>query len=239
MKLADYLDGLRAATTAEELEAALQAPFIHAYHGRVWNQISKVREDVGFAICARHPHGRFVPTWGPGRKMTLFGETYRVARGGNSTGVRYAWHAAGQWAMGLMQREGLTVRASHRVWDTWAQYPHRCLAIIENARAGKIADPTLNVLKPHTLYGHEQPIRYTVEQNEADKWDHRASMQCPACGTGTIFDWGAGWSEGFDYVTWHCNGCPQSFTEYVTKERFREIRQPRCAHTNVDEVRHG
>lgn len=227
MRLAEYLDGMRSATTAEELEVALQAPFKHPFHGRVWTQISKVREEVGLAICAGHPNGRFVPTWGPGRKMTLFGETYRVARGGNSTGVRYAWHAAGEWAMGLMRREGLSVRASYRVWENWQQYPHRCLPVIEKALAGEIADPDMNVLVAHKLYGHEQPIRYSAEQNEADQYDRRASMPCPACDSGIIFDWGAGWSEGFDFVTWHCNGCPQSFTEYVTKERFREICRPR------------
>ncbi|HEX7858041.1 MAG TPA: hypothetical protein VF503_30535 [Sphingobium sp.] len=227
MKLSEYLDGLRAATTAQELEAALQADFKHGYRGRTWSQICKVREEVGLAICAAHPNGRFVPMWGPGRKMTLLGETYRVGRGGNSTGVRYAWHAAGVWAMDLMRREGLSVRASHRVWECWGSYPHRCLVIIEKALAGDIPDPVMNTLIPRKLYGHEEPIRYTGEQNDADQWDRRASMPCPACGDGTIFDWGAGHSEGFDSISWHCNGCPASFTEYVTRDRMREIRQPR------------
>lgn len=229
MKLTKYLDGMRAATTAEELEAALQADFKHSYRGRTWSQICKVREEVGLAICAAHPNGRFVPMWGPGRKMTMFGETYRVGRGGNSTGVRYAWRYAGEWAMGLMRQNGLPVRASHRVWANWGQYPHRCLSTIAAALAEKIPDPVMNTLIPHQLYGHERPINYSVEQNAADKSDRRASMPCPACGAGTIFDWGAGWSEGFDSISWHCNACPTSFTEYVTKDRMREIRQPRKA----------
>lgn len=68
--------------------------------------------------------------------------------------------------MGLMRREGLSVRASYRVWENWAQYPHRCLAVIDKALAGKIPDPALNVLIAQKLYGSEKPIRYSAEQND-------------------------------------------------------------------------
>lgn len=225
MKLAQYLDGMRGSQTVDELEAAIQADFKHSYRGRTWSQICRVREEAGNRIVASHPLGKFVPQYGPYRRLTIFGETYRVANGGNSTGVRYAWHAAGEWAMAIMRREGLSIRASHRIWDNWSGYPHRALKIVEKALAGEFPDPALNALIKQHEYGHEQPIRYTAEQNNADKYDRRASMPCPSCGA-TLFDWGAGWSEGFDSISWFCNGCPARYTEYVTRERMREIRKP-------------
>lgn len=222
MKLTEYLDGMRAAATAEELEAAIQAPFKHSYRGRIWSQICEVRIAEGERICAAHPLGRFVPRYGPRRQLTVCGETYRVGRGGNSTGVRYCWHAAGQWVMEILRREGFSVRAAHRLWDGWSGYPHRALKIVEEALAGKIPDPELNVLRPHgrTSGG---PIRYSVEANEADQHDRRASRPCP-CG-GTLFDWGGGWSEGFDFINWHCIACPEIYTEYMTREQFYSLRQ--------------
>ena len=52
MKLSDYLEGMRAATSADELEAAIQAPFEHSYRGRTWSQICKVRVEAGNRIVA-------------------------------------------------------------------------------------------------------------------------------------------------------------------------------------------
>lgn len=228
MKLAEYLNGMHAAQNADELEAAIRADFKHSFRGRTWSQICRAREEAGNRIVASHPLGSYVPQYGPYRRLTVFGETYKVARGGNSTGVRYSWHAAGVWAMAIMCREGLSIRASHRIWDNWSGYPHRALQIVQAALDGAYPDPELNVPIKCKHYGHEEPIRYTVQQNEADKWDRRATMPCPEC-EGTLFDWGAGYSEGFDYISWYCNGCPARFTEYVTRERMREIRQPRAA----------
>lgn len=223
INLATYLDGMRAATTAVELEAAIQTPFKHAYRGRTWSQICTVREEVGRAICDAHPNGHFVPRFGPRRQLIVCGETYKVGRGQNSTGVRYVWHYAGKWAKTILLREGFSIRASHRIWEDWRDYPHRCLSIVEKALAGEIPDPELNVLRPHGRTDGS-PIRYSIEQNDADKGDQRATRPCP-CG-GTLFDWGAGHSEGFDFVNWHCNVCPEIFTEYFGPGGLVALRNP-------------
>lgn len=223
MKLEEYLAGMEAAQTCEELEAAIHMPFRHTYRGRTWNRICKVRIVAGERIVAANPNGRFVPHFGAGRRLTVCGESYRVGRGGNSTGVRYSWHHAGEWAMAILRREGFSIRAAHRIWDGWDQYPHRCLATVAKALAGGYPDPELNLLVRHERTGYGHPIKYTVEQNEADPWDRRASRPC-ACG-GTLFDWGAGHSDGFDYINWHCNACPDVFTEYMTQKQLYALRQ--------------
>ncbi|MCA0214776.1 MAG: hypothetical protein LCH79_16555 [Proteobacteria bacterium] len=225
MTLTQYLAGIEGATTAEELEAAIQAPFKHAYHGRTWARISRARVERGEAICTAHPLGRFVPHLGDRRQLTVCGETYKVARGYNSTGVRYSWHYAKEFAVGVLMRNGLSQRAAHAVWDQWGNYPHRCLETIEQALAGGFADPVMNTLI--LSYDKGGPIRYTVEQNDADEFDKRATMPCPGCKSGTLFDWGMGFSSGFTFVNWHCNGCSHEYTEYVTPERSAQIRQPR------------
>lgn len=225
MKLDDYLEGMRAATTVEELEAAIQAPFKHSFRGRTWSRICDVRIARGYELIDAHPHGRFVPRYagGRGRRLALCGEEYRVGRGGNSTGVRYCWHAAGVWAMAILQREGFSVRASHRIWEWWGEYPHRVLKVIDAALAGEIPDPEIGAMIAHKRFGYEKPINYTVEQNDADQGDRRATRTCPSCG-GTLFDWGAGWSEGFYYLNWHCNGCPDVFTQYLRAGELQAIR---------------
>ncbi|WPE19907.1 hypothetical protein [Shinella zoogloeoides] len=224
MKLSEFLDGIRDATTVEELQAAITADFKHSYRGPTWTKICKARIEAGYRLVDAHEHGRFVPRFGAGRKLQVCGETCGVGRGYNSTGVRYVWHAAGEWAMSLMRKNGLSIRASHRVWDQWRDYPHCCLAVIEKSLAGEIPDPKMDTLiGPYK--GHS-PINYGIERNEADEWDKRASRPCP-CGNGTLFDWGGGWSEGFDFVNWHCNGCPDVYTEYMSRERFYAMRQSR------------
>ncbi|MBL0928543.1 MAG: hypothetical protein IBJ15_00230 [Alphaproteobacteria bacterium] len=222
LRLADYLDGFAAANTPDELEAAIRAPIAHRYHGRTWRRICEARIDAGERICAAHPHGVFVPRLGPGRVLSLCGQTYRVGRGGNSTGVRYCWHAAGEWAMALLRKHGFSVTAAHRLWDGWHDYPHRALAIVDAALAGRIPDPPLNVLIRHQRLDTTTPISLTVAANDADEVDRRASRPCE-CG-GTLFDWGSGHSEGFAFVNWRCNACPDVFTEYMTQERLHELR---------------
>jgi hypothetical protein len=223
-RLPEYLARLESASTAAELEAAMQIPFKHLYHGRVWTRICAVRIRRGVEIVQAHPLGCYVPQFGRRRMLTVCGESMRVPRGGNSTGARYVWHGAGEWAMNILRREGFTISASHRMWDGgWNDYPHRCLSIAEAALAGRIPDPRLNVLRRHRrLYAGASPINYTVEQNDADDVDRRATRPCK-CG-GTLFDWGAGWSEGFSFINWHCNACPDVFTEYMTNERLYQLR---------------
>jgi len=222
MNLRQYLDGIHAATTADELEAALQAPFRHPFHGRTWSAICKARIERGAAICAVHPNGRFVPRM-DGRSLSVCGETYRVGRGYNSTGARYVWHSAGEFAKAVLKRNGLSSRAATRIWGCWGSYPHRCLALIDAATNGELADPKLNTLiLSHMGTG---PVKISVESNDADELDRRATLPCE-CG-GTLFDWGAGFNDDFTFVNWHCNHCSRVFTEYVTADRFSAIRRPR------------
>lgn len=220
----EYLAGMEAATSAAELEAAIQAPFEHPYRGRAWDRICEVRIRKGYELVAAHPLARFVPRFSGGRSRTLTvcGETYKVGRGGNSTGVRYAWHYAGEWAKEILRRNGFTTRAAERVWDMGRQYPHRILAVVEDALASRIPDPELNVLIRHERTGHGRPVKCTVEEARATG---RAMRPCE-CG-GTLFDWGAGHSEGFDFVNWHCNACADVFTEYLGPGGLAAVRNPR------------
>lgn len=222
MTLAEYLDGMRVATTAEALEAATQGPYKHAFRGPTWTRICKVRIEAGQRIVSGHPLGCYVPQLGPRRRLTLHGEQYRVGVGYNGAGVRYVWHSAGEWAMSLLRDLGFSTRAAHRIWGGgWNDYPHRVLAIVEDALAGRIPDPQLNALISHEREGGN-PLRYTVEQNDADEHDRRATRPC-ACG-GTLFDWGGGFRDGFSFINWHCNGCPDVFTEYMTHAQHRALR---------------
>jgi hypothetical protein len=223
MMLRDYLEGMRSAATALELEAAIQAPFKHSFRGRTWTTICKARIEAGQRICAAHSLGQYVPRLGPHRRLSICGETYKVGVGHNSTGVRYCWHYAGEWAKRLLVGRGFSVRAANRIWGGWHDYPHRTLVVIEDALAGKIPDPELNVLTRHE-HPKSRPLNYTVKANDADDGDRRATRSC-ACG-GTLFDWGAGYSEGFVFVNWHCNGCPDVFTEYMTNEHLSQLRAP-------------
>jgi hypothetical protein len=221
LSLRQYLGGMLAATTADELEAAIQAPHLHPFSGPTWSRISKVRDQRGKEICEAHSLGKFVPRV-DGRTITVCGETYRVARGGNSTGVRYAWHSVGEFVQSILLRDGFTKRAAYRIWDNCGRYPHRCLAIVESALKAKYPDPQLNRLV-FAYRSSAGPIRYTVAQNEADSVDGRASRPC-GCG-GTRFDWGCGFSDSFTYISWPCNACNAVYIEYVTPDRLEEIRQ--------------
>jgi hypothetical protein len=122
-----------------------------------------------------------------------------------------------------MIKNGIGQRAAHRIWSEWNDYPHRCLTTIDDFFAGKIPDPELNILIRHQRTEHGRPINYSIERNDADECDRRATRPC-ACG-GTLFDWGAGDSEGYEFVTWRCNACPDVFTEYMTHAQLYELRQ--------------
>ncbi|MES3041845.1 MAG: hypothetical protein V4730_11940 [Pseudomonadota bacterium] len=226
MKLTEYLDGINRADTAEALEAAIQAPFKHAFHGPTWSRICKARIARGKAICAASQHARFIPQFDARRQLSVCGETYKVGRGGNSTGIRYAWCSAEDFAIDVLKRNGLSQRAAHLIWGEWSSYPHRTIFTIEHALAGEHADPVLDTLEL-SYVSSAGPINYTVAQNNADPHDKRATEQCPGCKTGTLFDWGAGFSSGFTFVNWHCNGCGNVYCEHMTPTRFAATRRPR------------
>lgn len=224
-ELEPYLEGMRSATTPDELEAAFQKDHTYRKHGfqsRGMRAIEKVRIEEGIRLCSQHPHGHLVPKYGPRRRLEISGETYRVGKGENSTGVRYVWAYAEDWAIDAMMRGGLSRKAAHMVWDSFRTYPHRALRTVERAMAGELPDPQLNVLIRHERPG-SGPVRYSAEENRReDGGTWRASRPCP-CG-GTLFDWGAGHSCGFEFVNWHCIVCPDVFTEYMTKKDLYALR---------------
>lgn len=220
VKLADYLAGMEAATTAAELEAAIHAPFNHTYSGPKWARISKVRRVAGERIVSSHPNGRFVPHFGERRTLTLCGETYRVGRGQNSAGVRYVWHFAEHWARTVLVANGFSARASHLIWSTAFDYPHRALAIVADALAGKLPDPRFNRLILWPRRHHGMPVRV----NRRTEAKGRAHRDC-RCG-GWLWDWGCGFNGYANFINWRCDRCPRVFTEYVTDERLSAIRAP-------------
>lgn len=240
MTLDEHLAALAAAPDAVALEAAFQAAIADfpMFRRRGWQlvrsrlaiRIDEAMRQRGRALCDTHPHGHLIPRIGPRRLLTCCGESYRVGYGGNSTGERYCWHAAKGWAVGLMKRAGLSQRAAYSVWDSWSDYPHRALQAAERGLAGRNPDPVLNVLL-RSDYPGTRPISLTVKANAKATYDKRASRPCPSCG-GTLFDWGGGCSDGFDYINWRCNGCTDVFTEYMTYQQFCDLRQqPRALAT--------
>jgi hypothetical protein len=218
MKLPEYLDGMASATTAAELEAAIRAPSEHRFSGPTWRRICKVRIEAAHRICDAHPHGRFVPRFGTRRLLTVCGETFRVGHGQNSTGIRYAWHDAQQWAEQVLRDNGLSRRAAYGVWSTAFDYPHRALAVIDDALAGRLPDPRFNRL----IYRGRCSTGTPVRVNRRTEAEHRAHRPCK-CG-GLLWDWGCGWNGYANYIEWRCDRCPRLYTEYLTDGRLGEIR---------------
>src|SRR6185312_4539522 len=152
--------------------------------GPTWTRISKVRVDAGYRIVDASSLARFVPHCGPRRPLSLCGQTYGVGYGQNGAGERWVWAYAEKWMIDVLKREGFTTRAAYRIANgDWSTYPHRLLATVTDALVGRIKDPPLDTLMP---YLGVSPIRYTVEQNDADAGDRRAIRPC-RCG-GTLFD---------------------------------------------------
>jgi hypothetical protein len=219
--LAEYLEGVQAAETAADLEVAIRAPFKHAYHGPTWSRIQAATTAQGLAICDAHPDGRFVPRFGKHRMLMVCGEAFKVGRGQNSTGVRYCWHYATEFAREVLLRNGLTQTAARDVLGQWSDYPHRCLSTIEKWRAGKLQDPPLDrLILWHTSSG---PVR--VNRREEEK--HRAWRPC-GCG-GRRWDWGSGWNGWCSFITWYCDRCTRVYGEYLSDGRLMQIRQRKAA----------
>lgn len=225
MKLTQYLDNIQTATTIEMLEAALSSPYKHSYRGPIWSRICNARVTAGLRIAAQHPLGHLVPRIGPGRRIYLAGESYLPGRGGNASGCSYTQHATKAWAEEIFRKHGLSQLAAHRVWQSWRDYPHRCLATLEASAAGLIPDPVLDTLiwdkRPNGF-----PIAYTTDENDTIGNRRRATKPC-RCG-GALFDWGAGSHAGFDFINWHCNACPDVATEYLSHGRLSKIRSGAC-----------
>ncbi|OJW42434.1 MAG: hypothetical protein BGO50_01495 [Rhodanobacter sp. 67-28] len=217
---AAYIAGLQAAGTIEELEQAIQAPRRpHRYRGRGYAAVAAARHAASEALCAAHALAPYIPQF-KDNVLTVFGENRRLGRSRAGS----TWQYAGWWAKDVLKQHGLSQRAAYDVWDWWISgYPHRAIAIVEAALAGKIPDPEMDTLKlAHASGG---PINYSLEAKANDPVDSRAHQPC-ACG-GTLFDWGGGYDRGFTFISWHCNQCANVFVEYCTDKRFAEIRKPR------------
>lgn len=223
MKLTEYLAGFEAAVTVDDLEKAIQAPFKHQFRGPTWSRICTARKIAGQRIVDSHLFSRYVPRFGAGRILTVCGETYRVGRGQNSTGVRYVWYYAKEFFLEVVQRNGIGVRASHQIWDTAFDYPHRTITILDEFFAGNLADPKLNRL----IYTGRCSSGTPISVNRREEAEHRSNRPC-RCG-GLLWDWGAGNSCGFEFINWRCDRCPRTYTEWMTRERLREIRTRRAA----------
>lgn len=205
MNLFEYLDGMRSARDASELEAAIHAPYKHSFRGKTWTQICNVRIEAGRRIVAAHPHSFYIPSYVGNNVLACCGQTIRVKRGTS--------YQAGLWVQSRLRDHGFGIRAAYRLWENnWYDYPHRCIAFVEDVLQGKVPDPELGRLIKHA--GHA-PISYTIEQNERDVIDRRAHQRCE-CG-GDLFEWGGGYDSGFYFVSWHCNKCSDVFTEYRSK----------------------
>jgi hypothetical protein len=229
MTINEYIASFEAAQTADQLEAAIQAWSDHPWHGPRWRKICQARIAAGERICRAHENGFYVPMIGPRRKLEVCGETRGVGYGQNGAGERYVWTNARQWAVAVLKKNGISQRAAHQIWDRVGNYPHRALAVVAAARAGKIRDPRFGYLYRHKRTEGAKPIRYSLEQNNRDKYDWRAHRPCPTCKTGILFDWGAGHSEGFNFINWHCNGCPDVFTQYLREGQLPRLRaRPTC-----------
>ncbi len=139
-------------------------------------RICKVRIEAGQRICNASSHARFVPRFGRGRQLEVCGETYRVGRGQNSTGVRYVWHYAKEFAVEVLQRTGIGVRASHQIWNTAFDYPHRTLGILDEF----CGETPRSTIEPVDLPGRS--ITGTpVKVNRKSEAEHRSHRPCK-CG---------------------------------------------------------
>lgn len=214
---------MTAAMTPAELDSAIRAPFSQSFRGPTWSRICKARIEAGRRICASDPKGRFVPAFGPQRNLTVCGETYRVGRGQNSAGARYVWHSAQEWATSVLRRHGFTQRAAYGIWSTAFDYPHRALAVVEDALAGKLPDPRFNRL----VYTGRSLAGRPVHVNRRTEARLRAHRPCK-CG-GMLWDWGAGWNGYANFISWRCDRCTRTFEMYVTNDGLSQIRSLKAA----------
>lgn len=222
MTLQQVTAAITAAATYHDLEARFQDAlevFPRATRSKIAiNAITRAMRERGRALCDAHPHGALVPRLGPRRQLRVCGETYGVGYGQNSTGERWAWTSAENWAVAVLRRHGIGVQASHLIWDWAFDFPHRALLDVEDALAGRHPDPPLDRL----IFSRNTVDRTPVRVNRRHEAKHRAHRPC-RCG-GMRWDWGAGCSLGIDFITWYCDGCPRIYTEYLSPGRLYAIR---------------
>lgn len=159
MKLSEHLEKFGLSMSPADLEVRMQAAhkaFPSSPLDRTWKRIKRAMETRGEELRALSPAGRFVPHIGPRRKMSLCGQTYSIGYGGNSTGERYAWHYAEEWAVGVLVEGGMPEETARRIWSWCRRYPHRAL---------EIAEEWYEKQKGDRQEGHE--MQFTDESYEA------------------------------------------------------------------------
>lgn len=215
-KLSNYLTGIEQAASARELENKIQAVYEHGYEGPAWLRISKACIARGRQLCLVSPHAHLIPLIeGEGARKT-------ICVGGKWFSFNSAtWMYALQRVVNALRVAGISQRAAYQLFNDALYYPHRCLFTIEQALAGRIPDPVMDVLIPS---GKGLPIAYELADNEKRGDYKRLSQSCTVCPDGTLFDWGGGNSSGFTYTCWHCNRCGAKFIEYLSTQRFNEQR---------------
>lgn len=127
MKLSEHLQTIRSAEDSEALEEAFRATF-EFRSPRTKERLRRAVFERGLELCSYAEHGSLVPRWeSRRRRLHVAGENYRVVHGGNSTGIRYAWHDATEWARGVLRHRGIDEETINAILDWWRDYPHRAL----------------------------------------------------------------------------------------------------------------
>lgn len=135
-RLADVLRGIAEAATPHELEARFRSTFDVWRHQRTKERIRKAVRLRGRDLCGRLDKAGMIPRYAPrSTRLTLCGETYRVGRGYNSTGVQYVSTGAHEWMRETLRRHECPDALARLIMDWWGNYPHRALrAVLRHQR---------------------------------------------------------------------------------------------------------
>ena len=130
MNLTEHLQLIQSSPSARELEKRFQET-LRLYRWRTQGRIIRAVQRRGAELVAASPAGFYVPQLGRRRRMWLCGEEYSVGYGQNSTGERYSWEYAKQWALSTMRKHKVPPATAKHIMDWWGHYPHRALQYAE------------------------------------------------------------------------------------------------------------
>lgn len=140
--LAHHMAMVMSAETVDDLEHEFQTgrAALEALYGGWMNALYRRAADRlhydaviprGLALADEHPLGHLLPRFNTrNRHLSIGDQWFRVGRGGNTTGVRYAWTYATEWARGALISNGLSDKTAKGVLDWWSKYPHRALQVL-------------------------------------------------------------------------------------------------------------
>lgn len=149
--LAACIADVMAAPDVEAVELAFQAGLtkLEATYGSYFDDryrraSEKLRWDGanvrGRQLAETVEVGRFLPRFEARRRITIDGETRSVGYGGNSTGERYVWTYAEEWAAEVLADRGIPPEVIRETLQCWG-WPHRALrALIKWDRQRPAAD---------------------------------------------------------------------------------------------------